>query len=131
VSVLARLPGAPIWAGGNRVTSNSALAPPRWRTGGAACRSSAWASRSQRPRCRPPDAGAQASVSHFPLDIPWGGRAVAIAVAPGMPGVAIVASESGGLFRTRDGGQPYRMVSVLALSRTSLLVDGAPRQRCG
>src|SRR5260370_24093157 len=51
----------------------------------------------------------------------WGGRSVAITVDPTNTSIAIAASQSGGLFRTTDGGkncahperlQPYRMVDV-------------------
>ncbi|HKB34428.1 MAG TPA: sialidase family protein [Candidatus Dormibacteraeota bacterium] len=51
----------------------------------------------------------------------WGGRSVAITVDPTNTSIAIAASESGGLFRTTDGGknwahleglQPFRMVDV-------------------
>lgn len=54
-------------------------------------------------------------------DVWPGGRAVAVTVSPNNSSVAIVASESGGLFKTRDGGltwshltglPPFRMADV-------------------
>lgn len=56
--------------------------------------------------CRPP-------VIEDAPTVPPGGRAVAIAVMPGSDPVMLVASETGGLFRTEDGGQTWTHVDAL------------------
>jgi photosystem II stability/assembly factor-like uncharacterized protein len=48
---------------------------------------------------------------HLPTG--WGGRAVALAAHPRQPEVVLVASETGGLFRSTDGGRTFRHVSAL------------------
>lgn len=45
-------------------------------------------------------------------DIANGGREVAVSVAPGDPGRIVVASESGGLFRSVDGGATWSQTSA-------------------
>ena len=47
----------------------------------------------------------------YPPAIPHGGRAVAVAVSPTADSQIIVASESGGLFRTQDGGNKWVQVT--------------------
>jgi photosystem II stability/assembly factor-like uncharacterized protein len=54
-----------------------------------------------------------ATVSLFPPNVPQGGRAVSIAVSPADPHVMIVASETGGLFTTANGGQTWTHVDGL------------------
>ena len=55
------------------------------------------------PGCGPPS-----DVTIFPPRVPQGGRAVAITVSQSDPKRLIVASESGGLFRTFDGGVSFQ-----------------------
>jgi len=50
-------------------------------------------------------------LEHLPSGIDAGGRAVAIAVDPGEAARMVVASETGGLFRTADGGATWSHVS--------------------
>lgn len=69
-----------------------------------------------------------ASLTEMQTDISRGGRSVAVSVSAADPQIAIVASESGGLFRTVDGGStwqhidafaPFRMVDVAFAEATS------------
>jgi hypothetical protein len=57
------------------------------------------------------------TVSDFQPEVPAGGRAVAVAVNPVDPRIAFVASESGGLFVTRDGGARWSHVSLVRPNR--------------
>lgn len=51
--------------------------------------------------------------------IPWGGRAVAVSLRPGVPETALVASETGGLFQTTDNGWHWQRVNSLPMFRLS------------
>jgi hypothetical protein len=53
------------------------------------------------------------TLSYFQPDVPEGGRAVAIAVRPGNDKEMVVASETGGLFRSVDGGRSWGHVDGL------------------
>jgi len=57
------------------------------------------------------------SVTEFAPNVKWGGRTVAVTVNPSNPDTAIAASESGGLFRTDDGGAHWSHVDGLAQFR--------------
>jgi hypothetical protein len=59
------------------------------------------------------------SVTEFQPNIKWGGRAVAVDVSPSNTNVAIVASESGGLFKTVDGGATWSHIDSLSPFRMS------------
>lgn len=60
------------------------------------------------------------AVSQFQPDLQWGGRTVAASIQPGSADdVALVATETGGLFRTRDGGGSWRHVDSLEAFRTT------------
>jgi hypothetical protein len=52
-----------------------------------------------------------ANLSQITIDIPNGGRAVSVSVNPADPSKLIVASETGGLFRSGDGGDTWTQVS--------------------
>ena len=52
-------------------------------------------------------------LEEFQPDIPYGGRANAIAVNPSDDRIMFVASESGGLFKTTDGGIHWSHVNTL------------------
>ena len=53
------------------------------------------------------------AVSEFQPDIVWGGRTVAVDIDPANPDSAIAASESGGLFKTTDGGTNWSHIDTL------------------
>jgi len=57
------------------------------------------------------------TVREFQPDTRWSGRAKAVSVHPGNPEAAIVATESGGLFRTWDGGETWFHASGLPMFR--------------
>src|SRR5262245_56037379 len=71
----------------------------------------------------------------------WGGRAVSIEIDPRDRLHALAASETGGLFRTRDGGeswqpvdslQPFRLAAVRFVPGTDVVIVGAgPDSRAG
>lgn len=69
------------------------------------------------PECRiPPESGLGTPVvppelEHMPIDVRHGGRAVSVAIHPTDESQMLVASETGGLFRTRDGAEHWRHVS--------------------
>jgi hypothetical protein len=72
------------------------------------------------PQARPGRLGAVlpgAAGQEFQPAIRWGGRTVAITLRPGTPATAIVASESGGLFRTTNSGNNWAHLDGLAQSR--------------
>jgi len=56
-------------------------------------------------------------VTEFQPAVKWGGRAVAVSVDPLDPAVAIVASESGGLFKTIDNGGYWFHIDTLPMFR--------------
>lgn len=58
-----------------------------------------------------------ATVTEIQPKIPWGGRALAVAVSPNAPNTVVGASFSGGLFRSGDGGQTWTHVDSLGASR--------------
>ena len=60
-----------------------------------------------------------ASVRETPAAIPQGGRAVAISVEPGTDSRMLVASETGGLFVTDDGGSTWAHVDGLPSAAVS------------
>ena len=68
------------------------------------------------------DTGSIATVSEFQPELTWGGRAVAAAVNPANEEEALVASESGGLFRTTNRGASWTHVEGLPMWR---LIDVA------
>lgn len=55
--------------------------------------------------------GSCEKLSKITINIPNGGRAVAVAVNPSDDSRIIVASETGGLFRSKDGGNTWKQVS--------------------
>ena len=57
------------------------------------------------------------TVSDYQPEVPAGGRAVAVAVNPVDPRIAFVASESGGLFVTRDAGASWSHVDAVRPNR--------------
>ena len=57
------------------------------------------------------------TIREFQPDTRWSGRAKAVSVHPGNPEAAIVATESGGLFRTWDGGETWFHASGLPMFR--------------
>lgn len=59
------------------------------------------------------------SVTEFQPNIKWGGRAVAVDVSPSNTNVAVVASESGGLYKTVDGGATWSHIDSLPPFRMS------------
>ena len=59
------------------------------------------------------------SVTEFHPDIKWGGLALSVDVHPSDPERAIVASASGGLFLTGDGGTNWSHVDSLPPFRMS------------
>lgn len=73
---------------------------------------------------RPPECGIDVTepatpveppaLEQMPIRIPWGGRAVAIGVDPSDDDNMVVASETGGLFRTTDGGDTWVQTSRAA-----------------
>jgi photosystem II stability/assembly factor-like uncharacterized protein len=62
----------------------------------------------------PPPTPVVATLQEVQTDIPRGGRSVTGTVSPVDNKVAIVATESGGLFRTSDGGNTWQHIDVLA-----------------
>jgi photosystem II stability/assembly factor-like uncharacterized protein len=58
-------------------------------------------------------------LAEFQPDIPFGGRANTIAVNPSDNHIIFVASESGGLFKTTDGGISWSHVDTLGAYYTS------------
>jgi len=56
-------------------------------------------------------------VSEFQPAIMWHGRAVSVTVSPRTAEHAIVASESGGLFKTTDHGQHWSHIDTLPMFR--------------
>ena len=62
---------------------------------------------------------APAAVSEFQPNIKWGGRSVAVDVAPGQNQVGLVATESGGLFKTANAGGSWSHVDGLLPFRMS------------
>lgn len=59
------------------------------------------------------------AVTEFAPNIKWGGRAVAVDVHPSSPAIAIAAAESGGLFRTTNGGVDWSHIDTLPPFRMS------------
>lgn len=59
------------------------------------------------------------SVSEFQPNIKWGGRSVSVDVAPGQNQVALVETESGGLFKTANAGGSWAHVDGLLPFRMS------------
>src|SRR5688500_8514890 len=55
-----------------------------------------------------PACGPRSDVQIFPPKVPQGGRAVTIAVSQSNAKRLVVATESGGLFRTFDGGVSFQ-----------------------
>lgn len=66
-----------------------------------------------------PPAAAASSVTEHQPDITWGGRTVGVAVDPDDAAVAIAAAESGGLFKTTDGGATWSHLEGLPVFRMS------------
>jgi len=71
------------------------------------------------------------AISEFQPSTQWGGRTVAVNVDPNNANVAVTAAESGGLFKTTNGGaswahlaglQPFRMVDVAISPRNANLM---------
>ncbi len=62
-----------------------------------------------------PACGLQSPVTSFQPNISVGGRAVSIAVHPTDASQILVASESGGLFRSKDGGKTWAHIPGLAI----------------
>jgi hypothetical protein len=87
------------------------------------------------PNVTSPTTPLAASVSVFQPNVKWGGRTVAIDVSPANTATAIAASESGGLFLTRDSGgtwshidslPPFRMADVrFAPSNPQIVIASA------
>src|SRR6478672_9452716 len=67
-------------------------------------------------------------LSQIPPNIPNGGRAVAVAVKPNAATTLVVASESGGMFRSRDGGSSWSQTSGSATFgfTDAMFLPGAP-----
>ena len=53
-------------------------------------------------------------VTPFQPNIRWSGRTLAVSVSPANANIAIVASDTGGLFRTTNGGTSWTHVDNLA-----------------
>lgn len=62
-------------------------------------------------------AGCAATVVPFHPNVPEGGRAISVSVRPDDDNRVLVASETGGLFRTSDGGATWRHLDSLPSSR--------------
>jgi hypothetical protein len=65
-------------------------------------------------RCSPPavvDLRCNGPTTILPVKIKYGGRAVAIATNPADDKAALVVSESGGIFQTRNYGQPWFQIT--------------------
>jgi photosystem II stability/assembly factor-like uncharacterized protein len=56
-------------------------------------------------------------ITEFQPAVKWGGRAVAVTVDPSNPAVAVVASESGGLFKTINNGGYWFHIDTLPMFR--------------
>ena len=69
------------------------------------------------------------TMAEFQPNIPNGGRANTIAVKPKQNDIILVASESGGLFKTTDGGGSWKHVDRLAPYFTNAVafVPGDPK----
>ena len=65
----------------------------------------------------PPPPPVNATLTEIQTDISRGGRMVAVSVYAGIPGTAIAAGESGGLFRTTDGGSTWRHIDAFPAFR--------------
>jgi hypothetical protein len=59
------------------------------------------------------------TVREFQPNVRWGGRAVAVTVHPSDAAIATAASESGGLFKTTDGGDTWMHIDTLQPFRMS------------
>jgi photosystem II stability/assembly factor-like uncharacterized protein len=70
----------------------------------------------------------RAAVEELPPDITWNGRFVAFAVERQHPARVLAASDSGGLFRTGDGGITWRHVDAFRPARM-FDVKRSPRHR--
>lgn len=55
------------------------------------------------------------TIEEVRMNIRYGGRAVAASVSPANPAIALVASESGGLFRTTNSGTTWEHVDALPM----------------